>query len=85
MKALNFNVSKIVGCIVTHEHGDHAKYYHEFVKSGIDVYSTDGTKESLLKSHGEIDDSIQGVNQISYCKQAKMYRDMIRNALESFL
>jgi len=54
MKALNFNVSKIVGCIVTHEHGDHAKYYHEFVKSGIDVYSTDGTKESLLKSHGEM-------------------------------
>ncbi|MDD3417568.1 MAG: MBL fold metallo-hydrolase [Lachnospiraceae bacterium] len=54
MKALNFNVSKIVGCIVTHEHGDHAKYYHEFIRAGIDVYSTDGTRESLKEINGEL-------------------------------
>lgn len=34
-KALNFDISKIVGCLVSHEHGDHAKYIYEFLNSGI--------------------------------------------------
>jgi len=29
-KALNFNLSKIAGCIVSHRHGDHSKYIKEY-------------------------------------------------------
>lgn len=36
-KALDFNISKIVGVVVSHEHGDHAKYLHEYIKVGIPV------------------------------------------------
>lgn len=36
-KALNFNIGKITGVVVSHEHGDHAKYLHEYIKAGIPV------------------------------------------------
>ncbi|WDF45278.1 MBL fold metallo-hydrolase [Chryseobacterium sp. KACC 21268] len=45
-KAVDFNVSKISGCIVTHEHGDHAKSITEVLGSGINVYATKGTFEN---------------------------------------
>lgn len=37
-KALNFNVRKIVGVVVSHSHGDHAKYVNEYEKAGIPVF-----------------------------------------------
>jgi phosphoribosyl 1,2-cyclic phosphodiesterase len=37
-KALNFNVMKIVGVVVSHIHGDHAKYIPEYKKAGIPVF-----------------------------------------------
>lgn len=42
-KALNFDLSKVVGCIVTHEHLDHAKSMLEVTRCGIDVYASRGT------------------------------------------
>lgn len=51
-KALNFNVSNLDGCLVTHEHSDHAKSCKDLVKAGIDVYMTKGTQKALdLESH----------------------------------
>ena len=51
-KALEFNLSTVVGCLVTHEHGDHSKYVKDVIGSGIDVYMSGGTKVSLgLESH----------------------------------
>lgn len=41
-EALDFDLSKVVGCLMTHEHGDHANYVKDYLKLGIDVYS--GTK-----------------------------------------
>lgn len=37
-KILNFNVRKIVGVVVSHSHGDHAKYISEYEKAGIPVF-----------------------------------------------
>lgn len=37
-KALDFQIRGIVGAICTHQHGDHAKYAHEYEKSGIFVW-----------------------------------------------
>jgi len=56
-KAIDFNVSKIVGCIVTHEHNDHAKSIKEVMSAGIDVYAsygTHGTCKTLNKSRTNI-------------------------------
>ncbi|MCZ2480043.1 MBL fold metallo-hydrolase [Aquirufa nivalisilvae] len=38
-KALNFDYSKVVGAIVTHEHGDHFKSVPNLLNAGIDVYT----------------------------------------------
>jgi len=42
-KAIDFKVNKISGCLVTHEHGDHAKSINEVLGAGINVYATAGT------------------------------------------
>lgn len=47
-KAVDFNISKIVGVIVTHEHGDHAKYVLEFLNSRIDVWLSWGTHKKVI-------------------------------------
>lgn len=42
-KAIDFKVNKITACLVTHEHGDHAKSINEVLGAGINVYATAGT------------------------------------------
>jgi phosphoribosyl 1,2-cyclic phosphodiesterase len=37
-KALDFDITRIVGVLVTHCHGDHAKYSHEYEQAGIPVW-----------------------------------------------
>lgn len=37
-KALDFNIRKIVGVVVSHSHGDHAKYAGEYPKVGIPIF-----------------------------------------------
>jgi phosphoribosyl 1,2-cyclic phosphodiesterase len=46
-RAVDFNISKIAGALVTHEHGDHAGHIGEFVDAQIPVYLSNGTREKL--------------------------------------
>lgn len=46
--AMNYNIKKIVGCLVSHEHGDHAGFYTEYLKIGFPVISP----EAVYKSKG---------------------------------
>lgn len=46
-KALDFNVSKIAGVLITHEHGDHFKYIKDYLKAGIPVKASQGTWSTL--------------------------------------
>ena len=39
--------SRLQGCIITHEHGDHAKYVNEVLDHAVPVYATEGTLEAL--------------------------------------
>lgn len=39
-KALDFNISSIHGCLISHSHGDHSKYAKDYIKNGIKVYSS---------------------------------------------
>ena len=36
-KALKWQLSKVVGAVITHEHNDHAQYIRDFVSNGITV------------------------------------------------
>lgn len=45
-KALGFNLSKVVGCLVTHRHGDHAGYIKQVVESGIKTLALDDVWEA---------------------------------------
>lgn len=42
-QALDFNLEKVSGCIVTHEHSDHARSIKEIMKLGIKTFATKGT------------------------------------------
>lgn len=37
-KALGFNIRKIKAVIISHEHGDHRKYWYEYARDGIPVF-----------------------------------------------
>ena len=50
-KALNFDISNIIGCLISHEHGDHSKYVQKVMNCGIDCYMSDGTKNALNPNH----------------------------------
>lgn len=45
-KALNFNISKIEGALVSHEHLDHARSMKELLLMGVNVWATAGTHEA---------------------------------------
>ncbi|MGN1211353.1 MAG: MBL fold metallo-hydrolase [Candidatus Cryptobacteroides sp.] len=55
-KALGFNLRKVVGCLVTHRHGDHAGYVRQVVESGIttlaleDVWEAKGISDTCAVS-----------------------------------
>lgn len=46
-KAVNFDVSRIMGVIISHEHGDHAKYVQKCLDAQIPVYTSIGTTNAL--------------------------------------
>ena len=40
-RAIGFRLQDVVGCIVTHHHGDHAKYATEYARFGVKVYGNE--------------------------------------------
>ncbi|MBY9081044.1 MBL fold metallo-hydrolase [Paenibacillus sp. HN-1] len=46
-RALNFQMSGIAGCLITHEHGDHSRAAADVMRAGIPVYTSRGTADSL--------------------------------------
>jgi phosphoribosyl 1,2-cyclic phosphodiesterase len=57
-KALDFNISGIVGCLVSHEHGDHAKYVQKYIDARIVVCMSDGTAGALKLSRNHWNNEI---------------------------
>jgi len=55
-EALNFKLSGIAGCVVSHRHGDHCKYLKEYAMAGIQIL----TSEDVLKSQPELIASTMG-------------------------
>jgi phosphoribosyl 1,2-cyclic phosphodiesterase len=46
-QALNFDLSKVAGCVVSHEHLDHCKSVNDLLNAGIDVYASPGTHGAM--------------------------------------
>lgn len=46
-QALNFDYSKVVGCIISHEHLDHCKSANDLMRLGIDVYTGAKTHQKI--------------------------------------
>lgn len=62
LSELGNNLKKVVGCLVTHSHGDHAKYIPQYIKP-FNIYATAGTLEE-----GGINE-IYHANTIQYNQQ----------------
>lgn len=45
-RALDFRVSELAGCLITHEHGDHIKAAADLARAGVDIYASQGTLEA---------------------------------------
>ena len=52
-KMIDWKISDVAGCIVSHEHGDHARYIKDFMRSGIPVYTAFETQTALETITGE--------------------------------
>ena len=51
-KALNYDLRKVIGCFITHAHGDHCKYADDYMKAGIDIYTSAETiKAAGISGH----------------------------------
>jgi phosphoribosyl 1,2-cyclic phosphodiesterase len=46
-QGLNFRLSDIDGCLVSHSHADHCKALRDVLKAGIDVYATAETLDAV--------------------------------------
>lgn len=46
-KGVNFKLSEIEGCLISHEHQDHSKAIKDVMKAGIDCYLSQGTADAL--------------------------------------
>lgn len=49
---LNFSLSGLAGCLVSHEHGDHSKAAMDILKAGVDVWTSEETADALeIRNH----------------------------------
>jgi phosphoribosyl 1,2-cyclic phosphodiesterase len=46
-KALRFNLSKVKGCLISHDHLDHCKSAKEIIAAGINIHATVGTLKAI--------------------------------------
>jgi phosphoribosyl 1,2-cyclic phosphodiesterase len=46
-EGIDFGLSDLVGCLISHEHMDHAKAAKDLLKAGVDVYASRGTLDAL--------------------------------------
>ena len=52
---LDFGLSGLAGCLVSHEHGDHSKAIKDLLKAGVDCWMSEGTAKALgVENHHRI-------------------------------
>lgn len=46
-RGIDYKLSSVKHCLITHAHGDHTKYVNDFIQRGIHVYMSQDTKNAL--------------------------------------
>ena len=46
-KALDFDITSVQGCLLSHSHNDHSKCTKDVLKAGVDVYMTSNTASAI--------------------------------------
>lgn len=54
-RGLDFQVSQLDGCLISHEHGDHSKAVKQMIRAGVDCYMSHGTRRELSLYGSEYD------------------------------
>ena len=74
----------IIGCLITHEHGDHARYVEEYDGNGIDIYASKGTMEVLNEKHYLKHQKSFQCNTIVHLEPSKAFHafDVLHNAAD---
>jgi phosphoribosyl 1,2-cyclic phosphodiesterase len=49
--AMSINISKVVGCLISHEHGDHSKHIVKYARSGINILASQRVFEAKPMDH----------------------------------
>ena len=44
---LGYSVTSLAGCLLSHEHADHARAARDILRAGVDLYATQGTIDAL--------------------------------------
>lgn len=47
LESLDYQINKVVGCLVSHEHQDHANHVAEYLDNGIRVLASRGTTKAM--------------------------------------
>ncbi|OPX87762.1 MAG: putative metallo-hydrolase YycJ [Pelotomaculum sp. PtaB.Bin104] len=62
---INFQTGMIAGVLISHEHQDHAKAVKDAIKSGLDIYASEGTLKAICATGHR-------VNPVTALKQFKL-------------
>lgn len=52
-KAIDWQIGKVVGCVVSHQHGDHIGKIRDYCNEGFPIYTNDETEEFIEAVYGE--------------------------------
>ena len=58
-KAINWKIGNVVGCITTHQHGDHIGKIRDYCNAGIPIYTNDETAQFIEEVYREKVHSMQ--------------------------
>lgn len=59
-RAINFRLQDVVGCCITHVHGDHAKYATEYARFGVKVYCNEDVCRKKSFPYGTCTEIVEG-------------------------
>lgn len=65
LETIDYQTSKVSGCLLSHVHGDHSEYIRNFMKYGIDVYTSDEVHSDIETVYGEKTKCLQKMKKYS--------------------
>lgn len=64
LKSIDYKTSKVAGCLSSHGHGDHSKYISDYMRYGIQIYSSDEVSKDIEEIYGEKTIGLQRMKQV---------------------